>query len=198
MSPTQTTARAPHTDSRAPQVLDCAAGLFCGKGYEATSVREIAQGAGMLPGSLYCHFANKEALLVAVYRRGVDQIIQAVQQALGRHQDPWHRLEAACVAHLEAVLRDDDYAQVVVRVRPSDAPAVAGELAALRDRYDALFTGLVAALPLARGTDRQALRLMLLGSLNWAQTWYRPTGRLKPGALARRFVALLRAAQENT
>ena len=51
-------------------------------------------------------------------------------------------------------------------------------------------------LPLARGTDRHALRLMLMGALNWSQTWYRPDGRSNPRGIARTFVGLLRQAQE--
>ena len=59
------------------------------------------------------------------------------------------------------------------------------------DGYERLFIDLVAALPVRRGTDRRSLRLMLLGALNWSQTWYRP-GRDDPRAIARSFVALLR------
>src|SRR4051812_19299039 len=111
-----------HADSRLPLVLDEAARLFRTQGFEGTSVRDIARAVGILPGSLYCHFATKELLLAAVYVRGVEQITGSVQAAVAAHEDPWERLEAACVAHLEAILHDDDYAQVVIRVRPSDAP----------------------------------------------------------------------------
>jgi AcrR family transcriptional regulator len=189
-------ARNTHADSRLPVVLNEAARLFRAHGYEGTTMREIAKAAGMLPGSLYCHFANKDELLRAVYLRGVDQISESVLGATQRHDDPWDRLEAACVAHLEAILREDDYAQVVVRVRPGDAPAVQDDLTGLRNRYEGVFDALVRALPLPRGTDRAALRLMLMGALNWAQTWYRPGGRLNPRAIARKFVALLRQGQE--
>lgn len=195
------TARTPrnaHADSRLPLVLNEAARLFRAHGYEGTTVREIARGVGMLPGSLYCHFATKEEMLRAVYVRGVEQIIESVESATRRHEDPWDRLEAACVAHLEAILRDDDYAQVVIRVRPSDAPAVQDDLIAERNRYEALFTDLIKALPLPRSTDRHALRLMLMGALNWAQTWYRPEGRFNPRAIARKFVALIKQGQEVT
>jgi TetR/AcrR family transcriptional regulator, cholesterol catabolism regulator len=192
------TARTPHADSRLPRVLDEAARLFRTKGYEATSVRDIAKAVGILPGSLYSHFANKEDLLAAVYLRGVAQVSQAVQAAVERHDDPWDRLEAACVAHLEAILRDDDYAQVVVRVRPSDAGAAHPRLAELRNRYEALWVDLVKALPLPRGTDRATYRLMLVGALNYSQTWYRADGRLAPRAIARKFIALLRQGQEIT
>jgi AcrR family transcriptional regulator len=184
--------RQPHGDSRAPLVLDAAARLFCRRGYEGTSVRDIAQAAGMLPGSLYCHFATKDDLLVAVYLRGVERICAAVQAAVQRRADPWARLEAAGVAHLEMLLRDDDYARVVVRVRPADVPAAAARLVAQRDRYESIWAALVAALPLPHGTDRHALRLMLLGALNWSQNWYRADGAATPRTLARRFIALLR------
>jgi AcrR family transcriptional regulator len=190
-------ARLSHADSRLPQILDAAARLFCRQGFEGTSVRDIARAVGMLPGSLYCHFATKEDLLVAVYLRGVEQICGAVQEAVNGRTDPWDRLEAACVAHLEAILRDDDYARVVVRVRPADVPAAQRSLIAQRDRYESLWTALIGALPLVRRTDRKALRLMLLGALNWAQTWYRPSGAATPRTIARQFTALLRQGKES-
>lgn len=188
--------RSLHADSRLPQILDEAARLFRTQGFEGTSVRDIARAVGMLPGSLYCHFATKEDLLSAVYLKGVDQISAAVNAGVHRHTDPWKRLEAACVAHLEAILRDDDYAQVVVRVRPADAPAAGLHLIVLRNRYEALFVQLIKDLPLSRGTDRCTLRLMLVGALNWSQTWYHADGRLAPRAIARKFIALLRQGQE--
>jgi AcrR family transcriptional regulator len=182
--------RAPRADNRLPQILDAAARLFRAQGFQGTSVRDIVRAVDMLPGSLYYHFATKEELLAEVYAEGVRRISARVSAAIGPLADPWARLEAACVAHLEAILEDDDYAQVVIRVRPGDAPAAQPRLTALRDEYEALFTRLVASLRLPRGTDRRTLRLMLLGALNWSQTWYQP-GRDTPKAIARRFVALL-------
>ena len=196
VAPVMATARAAHADSRLPRVLDEAARLFCQRGFDGTSVRDIARAVGMLPGSLYCHFATKEDLLAAVYLKGVERISAAVAAAVEPVADPWERLEAACVAHLEAILRDDDYARVVVRVRPADVPAAGERLTALRDRYDAQFAALVKALPLPRRADRRVLRLMLLGALNWSQLWYRPGGGAAPRSIARQFVALLRQGME--
>jgi TetR/AcrR family transcriptional regulator, cholesterol catabolism regulator len=184
--------RAPRSDNRLPQILDEAARLFRTQGFQGTSVRDIVRAVNMLPGSLYYHFATKEDLLAEVYAEGVRRISARVLAAIERLADPWARLEAACVAHLEAILVDDDYAQVVIRVRPGDAPAAQPRLIALRDEYEALITRLVQDLPLPRGTDRRTLRLMLLGALNWSQTWYQP-GRDTPKTIARRFVALLRS-----
>jgi AcrR family transcriptional regulator len=179
--------------SRLPQLLDEAAHAFAERGFAAASVRDIVQRVGMLPGSLYYHFPTKEALLVAVYREGVQRISAAVDAAVAPVAEPWPRLEAACVAHLTALLDQTDYSQVVIRVRPGDAPAVAAELVALRDRYEKRFARLVADLPLARRVRRSDLRLLLMGALNWSQTWYRDDGASSPGQIARRFVALLRS-----
>jgi AcrR family transcriptional regulator len=189
--PTARPARVPRADNRLPQILDEAARLFAAEGFHGTSVRDIVRAVDMLPGSLYYHFATKEALLAAVYAEGVRRISEAVKAAIAGERDPWERLEVACVAHLEGLLNAGDYAQVVIRVRPADAPSVAGELVKRRDEYETLFVDLVQALPLARGVDRRSVRLMLLGALNWSQTWYRP-GRDSPRTIARRFVSLLR------
>jgi AcrR family transcriptional regulator len=187
---------APRADNRLPQVLDAAARLFREKGFGYASMRDIAAAAGMLPGSVYYHFASKEALLVAVYAEGVRRIKEAVAPALAASADPWTRLESVCAAHLDGLLEDSDYGQVVIRVRPDDAPDVADRLVALRDEYERTFEQAIQTLPLPPRTDRRALKLMLLGALNWSQTWYRP-GKDSPQVLARRFVRLLRDPLER-
>lgn len=187
--------RSPRSDNRVSTLLDAAARLFAEKGYVATSMRDIAQDCGMLPGSLYYHFAAKEDLLVAVYERGVSELLVKVRTAIARESDPWSRLQSACTAHLETVLRHSDYAQVLIRVLPGDVAPAAKRLANLRDEYEKQFAALVSALPLAEGTDRKALRLMLIGALNWARFWFRSPGRETPRSLARKFVGFIREAQ---
>lgn len=189
-------ARAPRADNRLPAVLEAAARLFAQRGYAATSMRDIAQAASMLPGSLYYHFAAKEDLLAAVYEAGVRELVAAVRAAVARQTDPWDRLEAACVAHLEAVLRRSDTAQVLIRVLPEEVPAAAARLKRLRAEYEDLYRALVAALPLAPDTDRRTFRLMLLGALNWTRFWYRENGADAPRAIARRMLRLLRARND--
>ncbi|MCH8035658.1 MAG: TetR/AcrR family transcriptional regulator [Proteobacteria bacterium] len=197
LSPGQSNARrssprepGPRPANRRQDLLDAAARLFARQGFHAASMRDIARAAGMLPGSLYYHFASKDALLLAVYGEGVRRIAARVDGAVAGAVTPWARLEAACVAHGETLLDGGDYAQVVIRVRPEDCAAMAARLAALRDAHEDRFKALVAALDLPADADRQALRLMLLGALNWSQTWYRPGGD-SPAAIARRFLALL-------
>ncbi len=191
-SPGQPNAResGPRPANRRQDLLDAAARLFARQGFHAASMRDIARAVGMLPGSLYYHFASKDALLLAVYAEGVRRIAERVDAAVASAAAPWARLEAACVAHGETLLDGGDYAQVVIRVRPQDCAAMEARLTALRDAHEDRFKALVAALDLPESADRQVLRLMLLGALNWSQTWYRPGGD-SPAAIARRFLALI-------
>ncbi len=184
--------RASRADNRLPQILDAAAAQFARNGFQGTSIRDIVRQVGILPGSLYYHFENKDQLLAAVYSEGVRRIGAAVTAAAA-DRSGWDRLEAACAAHLEALLVEGDFAQVVIRVRPSDAPAVATELIRLRDGYERIFVSIVGELELPAGTDRRALRMLLLGAMNWTQTWYRP-GRLGPRRIARAYLRLLRGS----
>ena len=176
-----------------PAVLDAAARHFAGRGYAAATMRDIAESAGMLAGSLYYHFKGKEDLLAAVYEAGVEQLTAAASAAAARETEPWARLEVACVAHLETLLKQSDYAQVLIRVLPEDVPPVAARLRALRTGYEDIYRALIADLSLPAGADRRTLRLMLLGALNWSHFWYREDGRDSPRAIARRFLRLLRA-----
>jgi len=172
-------------------LLAVSARLFAKGGFEATSMRDIAGKAGMLAGSMYYHFPSKNDLIAAVYQAGVAEIGAAVDQAAAKARGPWPRLEAACTAHLVSLLSDSAHAAVMTADLSRLDRRLRRRLVVLRDGYEKRFVELVAALPLAVGTDRTLWRLQLLGALNWTPTWYRPTGK-SPAAIARSMVANLR------
>lgn len=178
-------------DNRREELLIAAAQLFAEHGFEATSMRDIASAVGMLPGSMYYHFPSKEELVAATHELGVRQIQEAVEAAVAPLSDPWERLEMACVAHLVCLLGGSNFAAVITQEFSRVSPSLRRRLIAQRDDYEAYFNGLLADLPLKPGTDRRLLRLMLLGALNRATTWYRPGGET-PEGIARRFVAIIR------
>lgn len=192
-------ARSIRAENRRQEILDAAARRFATEGYRATTMRDIAADAGLLAGSIYYHFASKEDLLVAVHEEGVRRITAGVGAALMGVAEPWRRLERAATAHLEALIGGSDYAQVVVRELPREAGPLRDRLVALRDGYETLFRHLVDDLPLDGAVDRRQFRLLLLGALNWTQTWYRPPagGERLPSAIAAGFVALLRGGFDH-
>lgn len=188
------TALAPkaRSNNRRELILDVSAQQFVEKGFASTSTRDIAKATGMLPGSLYYHFASKDDLLVAVFEEGVQRISASVDTALeAAGADPWVRLQAACEAHLAMLLGTSSYAHVVIRTLPSDFSDAEKTLVGLRRQYEARFTRLCDALPLPPQTDRSVLRLMLIGAMNHTPVWYRE-GRDTPAGLARKFIENLR------
>ncbi len=191
-----TTLRQAQGEAPQQRILNVAAELFARDGYHATSIRDIAREVGVTPGAIYAHYPSKSRLLLAVYAAGVDAIGAALDDAAGSGATPGQDLETACRRHLEALLADNGLARVVIRVLPSDVADVEEELAGLRDRYEARFRDLIAALDLAPGTDRTLLRLSLLGALNWTQVWYRPD-LVPPAKIARQLVENLRKGTQR-
>jgi AcrR family transcriptional regulator len=178
------------TPDRKAELIDKAARLFGERGYGNTSMRDIAAAFGILHGSLYHHFGSKEELFITVYASGVDAFIADVQAAITPLTDPWDRLEAACVAHLEALLtRDSPAATVLADWSSAYTETMRVALVRERDRYERVFGELTDAVELPPGIKRRYFRLGLLGALNGALNWYQP-GRDSPAAVARQLFAL--------
>jgi len=190
-SSAQSAIRTQRTDNRRGQLLDAAAALFAARGYHATSMRDIAKEVGMLSGSIYYHFESKEEMLLAVYELGVERVAQGVDGAVALKTDPWERLEAACTAHLQALIGFPDYAKVMIGTRPDEAGEIGPRVRELRRDYEARFRRLIDEVALPPDIDRHYLRLLLFGGLNWSQVWYRAGGD-PPEVVARRFLDTLR------
>jgi AcrR family transcriptional regulator len=174
-------------------ILSAAAGLFRRQGYVATSMRDIASAAKLVPGSLYHHFSSKEDLLFEIHKEGIERITAAIERVASPHQDPWQRLEAACRAHLEELVEGGDFSAVVAAftLRQDRTGKLMQRLAPQRRTYERRFKALVDALPIEPDVDRRMLRLQLLGALNWTLTWYQP-GTSTPADLARQLTRLIR------
>jgi TetR/AcrR family transcriptional regulator, cholesterol catabolism regulator len=176
---------------RREQLVEVAARVFNARGYEAASLREIGEAAGLLPGSMYHHFRSKEDLFVTVHAEGFRQINLALDRALEGRSDPWVRLEAAVAAHLGELVKHTDVPGVTAASLFHTAPsALQRRLNQARNAYEERFRALITALPLPPDVDRTLLRLTLLGAINWTRTWYRP-GRKTPDQIAHHLVSKL-------
>jgi len=178
-------------DNRLAMVLQSAASCFRQRGYDAASMRDIARDAGMKAGSLYYHFPSKSELLVAVHEEGIRRITARVESAIDTRELPRKQLEAAMVAHLEALLDEGDFAQVVIRELPMLTEQQRRRLVGLRDAYEDIFRQLIDGLPIEKDRTRRHLRMLLLGGLNWTRTWYQPGGE-SPREIAKGFLGLIK------
>ena len=173
------------------QILAAAAQKFASSGYAATSMRDVAAEVGMLAGSIYHHFRSKDDMLVEAYALAVAEIIAATEKALDGKTEPWTRLEAACTAHLEALLAETPFAALMPLDLRQIPEATRGRLVVERDRYEHHLIGIIKSLDLAPTVDRRLVRFLLLGALNWTPTWYRPGGGT-PLKIAQAFVRTIR------
>ncbi len=177
--------------NRRDDLLQAAARCFLRHGYAATAMRDIALETGMKAGSIYYHFPSKDELYFAVYEVGVQGIAAAVREKLDDRLDPWDRLEAACAAHLEVLLQGGVLSRVMRQELPRKPEGLRQRLVELRDGYEQIFAHLFADIPLPEDVDRHEMRLMLIGAMNYAHTWYKPGADL-PEVLARNFVRFLK------
>jgi len=179
-------------DERRRQILLGAAELFVRHGYGGTSIRDIAQRTGLLPGSVYHYFPAKGDLFIAVHREGFRQLIARVEEIIRSETDPWRRMELACAAHIEASVGDNSIQKITgTGLFSIHEEGLQRRLKSDREHYDRLFRGLVDNLGLARSIDRSLFRLGLRGAVNWARVWYRP-GKKTPAEIARAVVRIFR------
>ncbi|SEG35474.1 transcriptional regulator, TetR family [Actinacidiphila yanglinensis] len=102
---------------RREQLLDVGRVLFAERGYEGTSVEEIAHQAGVSKPLVYEHFGGKEGLYAVVVDREMDRLLDMVTGALtGGH--PRELLEQAAFALLDYIEHYTDGFRVLVRDSP--------------------------------------------------------------------------------
>lgn len=114
--------RAQKAETTRQALIASARALFTERGYHGVSVRDVTAHAGVTRGALAHHFADKEALYLAVFDAVERELIaqggasQAEPQA-----DPWNQFRASVQLYLEAATRPD-----VQRITLIDGPAVLG------------------------------------------------------------------------
>ncbi|WP_019054449.1 TetR/AcrR family transcriptional regulator [Sphingobium xenophagum] len=185
-------------DSLSPrkrQILEIAAQLFARKGYRGTSIRDIGQRAGVLGGSLYHHIKSKDELFVELHDAALDTAASRIAAAIAKASDPWARLEAACITLLQIQVDVDSLTFPLMNDFREVPAEVRRQLIARRDRFEDIFRGLVAALPLPDDIDPSIYRNLLLSQLNTAAHWYR-SGRLTIEEIGRQIVRIYRPSKD--
>ena len=98
--------------SRRDELLELAAAMFAERGLRATTVRDIADAAGILSGSLYHHFASKEEMVDEVLRGFLDWLFERYQHIVETEPNPLERFKGLFMASFDAI--EDRHAEVVI------------------------------------------------------------------------------------
>ncbi|KGD64234.1 TetR family transcriptional regulator [Alcanivorax nanhaiticus] len=162
-------------------VLGAAARLFRQKGFDKTTVKEIAEACGMLPGSLHYRYPSKESILVDLMRLALEQASTALSEAIRGESEPLEQLRQGINAHLELLVGGSDMVYVLLFEWRSLQGQSRKEMIDLRDRYELLWSAMIQSLSsqnlIRADVDRDLLRLIGLGALNWVATWFNEGGR---------------------
>jgi TetR/AcrR family transcriptional regulator, cholesterol catabolism regulator len=177
------------------RVLQVAARLFREHGFSATSVRDIAREAGILPGSLHYRYATKEDILSALMERAIDRLITGVLAATLKTADPLERIRLAMTEHLRILLSGEDAVYVLLYDWRSLSRAAERAITKHRRRYEAFADELIAqaasSAALQPDVDLFLVRQLAFGAANWAAQWFEPGGAYAPDQIAGAFFRYL-------
>ncbi|NMP23231.1 helix-turn-helix transcriptional regulator [Sulfobacillus sp. DSM 109850] len=175
--------------------MEAAAELFAEKGFRATTVRDIAEEAGVLSGSLYAHIDTKEDLYLEIVRRAADDFSRAVRPWADAGLAPAEKLGRMIRAHLEVIGASRAWARVYLDDDNQLSDATRRQARQLRRDYERWWDQVLEE-GMASGAfqvpDETMARLFILSALNGMIRWFRPDGRLTAEQVAEAYVILVK------
>lgn len=174
-------------------VLNTAARLFVEKGYENTSLNELASVLNVTKPTLYYYFESKEQILLEIAERSHQQHIEVMQQVLNSDKPGREKLRLACERY--AMLMTEDIGKCQVKInRKALAPELRENL-----RTKLIYTDSIIRQILTEGIrdgtiarcDVKLATFAIFGALNWLAFWHRDGGEYEPEKIADRMVGIL-------
>lgn len=174
--------RAPYDGDTLTQV---ALRVFSQRGFDGTSVEDIAKAAGITKSSLYHHVASKEELLARGLDRALDALFAVLQEDQARKGPAIDRLSYVIRSSVEVQMRLLPEVTVLLRTRGNTET----ERRALdrRREFDHLMAELARAAQdegdVRTDIDATVMTRLVLGMINWLTEWYRPDGPVTPAEI---------------
>src|SRR5271166_2911970 len=174
------------------EILRVAARLFQQRGYDATSMNDVAAALKLSKGGLYHHFRSKDEILFDLMNHALDITEERVMRPARSIADPEERLRTLIRLHVDVILsvRDREITVLLHENHPLP-PSLRKRINARKKEYIHFLEEIVAEVQQARQSKRlvssRAAALALLGMINWIYQWYKPEGRLNSEQIARQF-----------
>ena len=182
--------------SRREELLGIAAQLFATQGYTNTTVRHIADAAGILSGSLYHHFDSKESMVDDILREFQNELFGQYEAILASSDDARAKLEAAVRVSFEAI--DQHPYEVAIFQNDADYLGTSDRFAYLAERnrqsrevWVTLLREGIASGALRADLDVDLTYRFIRDTVWVAVKWYRPGGKLTHTAVADQYLTIL-------
>jgi TetR/AcrR family transcriptional regulator, cholesterol catabolism regulator len=169
-------ADAPDSNPQLTKILDHATEVFCDKGYEGASMRDIARATGMSLAGMYHYLGSKERLLYLIQRHTFSAVLGRLRERLDGISNPAQAIRAFILNHLEYFLEH----QQAMKVLSHEDEALQGdygrEVAEIKREYYRTCRELLNRYRKEKGLqfDSRTAVLSLFGMMNWIYTWYNP------------------------
>jgi TetR/AcrR family transcriptional regulator, cholesterol catabolism regulator len=163
-------------ERRLSEILAHATEVFCKKGYEGASMRDLSRESGMSLAGLYYYFESKERLLYLIQKHTFSTIVQRLKSRLENVTDPEERVRVFILNHLEYFLANQAAMKVLSHEDEALKNGFGEEVAAIKREYYRICVGLLDQLKRDRDlqfSTRIAV-LSLFGMMNWIYTWHNP------------------------
>ncbi|MFD7862499.1 TetR/AcrR family transcriptional regulator [Streptomyces sp. NPDC059783] len=185
----------PNAERRA-ELLATAAGVFAAQGYNATTVRRIADEAGLLAGSLYYHFDSKESMLDEILTAFLDELWTGYDTVLAARLGPRETIAGLVTQSFRQIDRHGPAVAIYQKeFRHLAAQPRFAHLADSRHKFENAWLR-----TLERGVAEHAFRADLdvrlvhrfVRDTVWvAASWYRPGGTHSPEEIARQYLSMV-------
>jgi AcrR family transcriptional regulator len=181
--------------ARREQIVTLAARLFGEKGYDGTSLRDIAEAAGITKAALYYHFPDKERLYEDVAMTRIRELLEEVKAAIEKSDDPVEKIRLFLIASARRMDRDRLGWMASANIfwsldRTKRGPAIMK----VRDDYEHLLRDLIAEAikqKRFRLVDPAVLGRLLLSGLNHMPRWHQPKGRLSAAQVVDQYLSIV-------
>jgi AcrR family transcriptional regulator len=173
---TSTRASVTRFGRRLEHILDHATDVFCLKGYEGASMRDLSRATGMSLAGLYYYFESKERLLFLVQKHTFTTILEKLKTRIDKVTDPEERIRIFILNHLEYFMSNQQGLRVLAHEDESLKNGLGAEITGIKREYYRICLGLMEDLRRERDLDfnpRTAV-MSLFGMINWIYTWYNP------------------------
>jgi AcrR family transcriptional regulator len=173
---------------RREEILHAALRAFRTQGYHGTTLEDIALQLGVRKTALYHYFPDKEAILYACHREGLEEVAGILTEAR-RRSTYAERLAYAVREHVRVMTDTLEGSSLALEVSAL-APRHRAEVIAARDRYERALRDIVRrgiAAGEFRPVDAKLAVFAILGAINWVARWYAPGGAVRPPALGAHF-----------
>lgn len=182
---------------RREDLVAAAARLFQERGYDATSMQDLANEMGILKGSLYSHVSTKEDLLWLIVKEPLSELLNEVRAIFAdRSLTAPERIRAAIEVHCTSFERHHPHMFVITRENGETlSPDLRTQIDAMRDEYIAVWKKAITAGKrageLRADLDTAITVEAILGMVNWMFRWFKPGGRLTARSVADEFARLI-------